>query len=686
MSRLRDLDLRPEYRSDQGDPLREFYIPCLERSTQYSRAVGYFTSDGLSLSARGLSRFAQGSGQMRLVASPVLTEDDQEAMLRGYRARADVVEHALLGQLNLGDLTTFQIRRLACLAWLIAEQRLEIRIAVRTEPRARGIYHEKMGIFQDATGDIVAFSGSSNETVGGLLNNFETIDVFMSWEDPQGRVNRKAHNFERLWVNETPGLEVISFPEAARRRLLEIKPERPPSDDPELEIASPARLGALVDETCRTPPEIKIRPYQLEALRAWMTNDYQGIFEMATGTGKTITALNAVSHLAERHEQLAVVVLVPYQHLVDQWAGEAHQFGLKPVRGYGSSATWQPRLRERLDLYNAGARSVVSLIATHAASATPEFAHLFQDIRPPLVLVADEVHHLGAQSGRASLLDIATARLGLSATPQRWMDPEGTGFLLSYFDGVVFEYSLGEAIDHGHLTPYEYTPELVQLTPEEIAEYARLTRLIASAFQDARGDQRLGHLLRQRSDLLNRAEGKLDLLPDLIEAPRQTQHTLFYCAPGQIDEVIELLGHQLAMQVHRFTARENPKDRQNLLSRFSDGRLQALVAMRCLDEGVDVPSTRSAFLLASSGNPREFIQRRGRILRRAPGKTRARITDLVAVPALESLTADAVDTERRIMERELRRFVEFADHALNTHTAKERLWPIAEALGLLHLM
>jgi hypothetical protein len=226
---LPEIQLATEYRSDVDDLVRDFYLPCLERSALYRRAVGYFTSRGLSAAAQGLAALIKADGRMLLVASPLFDAEDLVAINRGYAAREDIVERALLRGLESEAEGLDEC--LGFLAWLIAEGRLDIRIAIPVDedrkPR-HGIYHEKLGLFSDSSDNLVAFTGSPNETSGGLVDNFETIDVFWSWDDPQGRVLRKADNFDRLWNNKTRRLEVVSFPDAVRNALIKYRQSQYP--------------------------------------------------------------------------------------------------------------------------------------------------------------------------------------------------------------------------------------------------------------------------------------------------------------------------------------------------------------------------------------------------------------------------------------------------------------------------
>ena len=318
------------------------------------------------------------------------------------------------------------------------------------------------------------------------------------------------------------------------------------------------------------------------------------------------------------------------------------------------------------------------------------------DLQGDAVLVADEVHHLGATKSRQNLPDGFNHRLGLSATPNRWFDREGTTALRAYFGESIYEFPLDRAIESGCLCPYSYHPHLVELTEEELDRYEALTAKIAKRYalnsDDRETDKLLETLLRQRADLLNKAENKLPMLKQLVEdqsASEPLHHSLFYCAPGQIDEVTPMLGREVGLRVHRFTAEESTQERLSLLERFASRDLQGLVAMKCLDEGVDVPGTQSAYILASSSNPREFIQRRGRILRNAPGKTEAKIYDLIAVPSLDKdviKSSPQFETERKILRRELRRFHEFSRMAKNQHRAVSVVWQLAKTYNIMSVL
>lgn len=692
MNFLQDLNLKISYRSDMGSIVDLFYNPCLERSIFYRRAVGYFTSGGLSIAARGLSSFIRGSGKMMLVASPYLNEDDCGAISQGYEARNDVITRALIRSFD-SDMDALVRNRLSCLAWLIANERLEIKIAVRKPqagmPFRAGLYHEKIGIFEDSKGNKIAFSGSSNETVGGLIDNFETLDIFWSWDDPQGRVALKEQQFNDLWDDRTPSLEVLSFPRAAYERLLKFKEEFPPLLDPESITPSPRPVVTLkkMRRAFGVPESITLRDYQKSAIEEWVKNEFRGIFEMATGTGKTVTALSSAVELFKREQTLGIIILAPYIHLIDQWEEVALDFGLSPVKCYESTSSWREKLKDQVTDFNIGARRIICVIVTHTTACQLPFTEIVSRIKGPLLLIADEVHHLGASIFSKGLIPNAQFRLGLSATPGRWLDPTGNQILTNYFGKVVFSFPLQDAIAKGFLCRYEYHAHIVPLDADEMRRYedisVQISKIWVQASKDERMQEKLDSLLRERANILNCASGKIPLLKKLLPNPPEIKHVLFYCTHGQIDDVIDLLAGTLSMRVRRFTAEESRRERQILLSDFENGEIQGLVAMKCLDEGVDVPATKTAYILASSSNPREFIQRRGRILRLHPNKHRSVIHDLIAVPPASEGQAPLKECERVLLRRELARFKEFASAADNEYEATAQILDVASRFQVL---
>ena len=438
-----------------------------------------------------------------------------------------------------------------------------------------------------------------------------------------------------------------------------------------------------------SPPDwVEERPYQRAAIRSWLQNEGRGILRMATGTGKTITALLTASRVAEEiGDRLLLVVAVPYQHLVTQWTEELEAFGATPVKGYQSRRNWQPRMERELLEFNSGLRDVCTLVTTHRTLSMESTRQTLRRAVGRSMLVADEVHHLGANQSQNALMDTFTYRLGLSATPQRWYDEDGTEVLQSYFGGTVYEYGLESAIESGALCEYYYVPHIVELQDEEMEQYMMLTtrigRLIARQGNgnefELEDNEPLQQTLFKRARLIGTARAKLDLLVDLFDREANPKHSLVYCSDGStgpdgegarhIDAATSRLRSDCSLRVEQFTAREDQSERETLLAEFEAGDIDVLTAIRCLDEGVDVPATKTAYILASTSNPRQYIQRRGRILRPHEDKDYAVIHDFITIPDTSRhpkvLSDDRYEAECTLIRKELERVTTFANAARN---------------------
>jgi DNA phosphorothioation system restriction enzyme len=684
--------LRVSYRTGRDDLVRDFYVPCLERAVLYRRATGYFTSSSLASAARGVASLVARHGKMQLVASPHLEEADIEALELAKENPSSVLRKII--ERSLVEIEDLLVRaRLNALAWLIADGALEIKLALRLDEcgrLARGIYHEKIGIFTDADGNHIAFAGSANETAGGLVNNFESIKVFWSWDDAQGRVAEEIGNFDSLWHDRTPGLRVIDFTEISRDLLQRYRlAQMPELNDDQIENWVPAqdvKPGTV-------PGDLELRGYQKGAIREWLKRNGRGILSMATGSGKTLTALYLACKVAERNRPLVIVVVCPYLNLAKQWGREMARFGIAAIPCFESRAKWESRLQEAYQKLAAGLTEIIGIVVTNDTFLSPEFQSALQPKLGHHLLIADEVHNLGAGKLKTALPDFIQLRLGLSATPERRYDEEGTKAIADYFGEIAYEFTIEDAIkaDPPVLCPYHYHPVLVDLTPDEAERYHALTlqlcRHINSGDDTQMSDEMLW-LLIKRARLLGSAANKLPALSAILKSLESPlEKAIVYCGDGRVEQplteederqiraVTRLLGEEHGLRVRKFTCDEGMEERENILSALRDGSLDAVVAIRCLDEGIDLPDVRMGFLLASSSNPRQFIQRRGRLLRRAPGKTRAIIYDfIVRPPDFGGETDDkSFNLERKLFRRELERVVEFCASAENGPTALNKL-------------
>ena len=694
MGSLASLPLKLSYRSSRDDLVKDFLVPCLEESILYRRAVGYFSSSGLSLASRGVANLAARDGRMKLIASPHLQADDVAALNEASANREEVL--LTIAERSLTSIADALVKdRLAALAWLAATGLLELRLAYRVNEQgfvAGGLFHEKLGVFTDAEGNHVSFSGSANETAGGLVENFESVKVFRSWQDEEGRVNEDIADFESLWEDATAGLRVVDFTAVGAQLLQRYR-------DPLWKPPSRRTYGGL-------PDGIELRPYQEQAIKAWSAAGGRGIFAMATGSGKTLTALSLAYRITAKNRPLMVVVICPFINLCEQWIGEMGRFGFNPVACYGGRLEWRTQLEIAYQRLLMGETHYESIVVSNATYVTEAFqAVLKARVASRAVyhlVIADEVHNLGASGGQASLVEGVPFRLGLSATPERYMDPEGTAAVLSYFGGVAFEYTLAQAVRDGRLSKYRYFPVPVTFDDDEAEEYARITEQLARFFRSDGEDSDVPsgamHLLIRRARLIAGARRKISALREVLAAMKTLpKAAIFYCGDGttsekvgevevrQIGAVATLLTDEFGLKVRRFTYRETPAEREEILDGLRSGSLDGVVAVRCLDEGIDLPDLRYGFFLASSTNPRQFVQRRGRLLRKAAGKHEALLYDFYMEPPElgGEMDEDAFNLERRFFAKELRRIDEFCETAENGHQARASLLSLRRKYNLL---
>jgi superfamily II DNA or RNA helicase len=676
---LRALPLKVCYRTPD-DILNSFYIPCLENSLVYKRATGYFTSAALAEAARGLVQFSKNDGMMYLVAGPRLTESDIKAIREGYDARK-LIEEALIRGLRV-PIEEPDILRVRNLSWMIANGRLEIKIAHPTTIVGEGIYHEKMGIFLDSftqqESNVVCFSGSMNETGQGLLSNYESLDVSISWEPgerEQNRIKDHIHHFAQMWEGTAEGLHVMEFPEVVRRELLE---RFNPPDLPEIE---PGMRRSL-------------KTFQSEAITAWENAGKSGILAMATGSGKTFTALRC----AEQYPNTIALIIVPQTDLLSQWCNEISQeFPQKAIirRVEASENDWQGKVDRSLEwtLSSPDSDKRLFIVATIQSACKDRFIEtLSKAPSHRMMVIVDEVHHSGAAEYSNVFRLQADFRLGLSATPYRMWDDEGNQNIFEYFGGEVYDYSIQKAISDHMLSPYRYFIHPVALNKNEREQFADLSRKIArllSSLQSrypgfrqvsipqaiqmlettnpARANE-LRNLYLRRINLLKSAEAKSEALIQIVRNFKDLNRCLVYCNDlNHVSEVVSILFDQ-GLEALEYTSRVESSDRERLRSWLGDERMgnRFLVAVRCLDEGVDIPACDSAILISSSRSTREFVQRRGRVLRKHPSKKEATIHDIVVLPFVKPEDAYALtSSEIEFVRAELNRVGQFAKDALN---------------------
>lgn len=714
---LKDVELKKEYRSLLDNVVQDFYIPLLKDATLYQRAVGFFSSSSLVEISKGIASMAEVGGKIQIVASPYLSEEDIDAIKKGYADRDKIIEGTLIASLSDEHLDYYSIERLNLLANLIATGILDIRIAYTDDSKGIGMYHEKMGIITDAEDNHVAFSGSMNESATAMLVNYETIDVFRSWgdESEQERVTLKQNAFFSIWNDTEPNIHVLEFPKVTETLIEKYRKKAPDFglDRQQYSGARHRHSGSAFSQPmgARVPKELEFHEYQKEAIASWAGENYRGIYDMATGTGKTYTGLGSIAKISEDlDDELAVIIVCPYQHLVEQWVEDIVKFNMKPIIGYSASAQkdWKKRLSNAIrDQKIRNDKRFFCFVTTNATFASDYVQEQISKIKMPILLVVDEAHNFGARTYARCLDDRFTYRLALSATLERHRDEEGTALLYSFFGKKCIEYPLSRAIDEDKLTRYKYFPVVVYLNDDELLHYEQLSYEMSKCLiKDKRGKWKLnkrGEILAlQRSRIVAGATEKLTALREQILPYARKNNLLVYCGATnvlderadqsstdegdvrQIEAVTNILGNELGMSVSKFTADEDMETRALIIDQFQKkGRLQAIVAIKCLDEGVNIPGIRTAFILASTTNPKEYIQRRGRVLRKAPGKEFAEIYDFVTLPrpldSVSAMTEDQAKRDMALVRNELARIKEFGRLSMNPMDAESLIWEIQDA-------
>lgn len=700
---FKELSLLNYYKTYKNNVVREFYTPVLKESVLYQRAVGFFTSGALIDLTKGLKGLIQNHGAIQFIVSPRLLKEDIEAINKGYEHKA-IIGRALMRDFKDPE-NYYEEARLNFLAYLIEEGFLDIKVAFTPPNKSTGMYHEKVGILTDANGNKIVFTGSLNETLNAYHINSESIVVFKSWEESKTYVDEIQNDFDQLWNMQDEELEILEFPKVLKKRFEVLrKPELDSffenadyNKDEEEFNNSYYRLDKGIP---KVPDDFEFRPYQKIAINKWADSGYKGIFDMATGTGKTYTGLGAVVRLFEDTHRLAVIIVCPYQHLVEQWVEDIELFNMTPIIGYSSSkqTDWKKRLKNDVHDFSIGVIDTFCFVTTNATYSSSFVSEQMNSLGKETLLLIDEAHNFGSTNLQTKLYPQIQYRLALSATLERHGDEEGTAVLKEYFGEKCIEYDLNRAIHEEKLTPYYYHPILIYLQEDEYERYKELSYLASKeCHKDKKGKivitERGKRLLLERARVIAGAKNKLSKLRELMENYKHDSHILVYCGATriqdysndcsardeegerQIEAVSKMMGIDLGMRVTHFTSNESAEEREVIKRCFATtSPYQAIVAIKCLDEGVNIPSIKTAFILASTSNPKEYIQRRGRVLRLSKNKPFAVIYDFVTLTEpLERINPNSPDfvCEKALARKELQRIKEFGRIAKNTRDSDE---------------
>ena len=707
MNDLSKLPIKHSYDSGIDDILWDFYIPALTKSNRYDRIAGFFNSASLAITAKGMSEFITNGGTMRLVTCPELSAED----IRMLEISVDSLENIMLKNF-IEDYskieTNFKRDHVKAMGWMLANGRLDIRIAVikdglrimsADEIKRTGIMHQKVGILYDQCGNVLSFSGSNNESASGWINNVEEFKVFYSWEKGYAYYKDDIQRFESFWNGSRKDVEVCTIPDALKRELIKESTGFDPS------LLDLKKYYPEYYTQIKEKEPLRLFYYQKEAVEMWEKNDRSLLLEMATGCGKTRTAIGCMQNAIKDTDKILVVISTPQTTLSGQWNNDIKSLDVEAKYGIeinGGVPNWKTKLKRELVKLKIGQRPYLIIYTTHTICSSDKFIEQIRGLGDKVTkfLIGDEVHGLGAPKLREALLDVYDYRLGLSATPQRWFDDAGSDLIARYFGGKSFVFSISDALTeynpltHKHfLVQYKYHPRFVNMTDDELEHYMQLTLKIARMHGHGEDEDSIVQFMRfQRANIEKNAYEKYGELERILdEIGPEISDTIIFVSDQQIDEVMNILGQRRIMAA-RFTQAQGTvplekfgglSEREYIISLFKQKKYKVLVAIKCLDEGIDIPSADTAVVMASSTNPREYIQRIGRIIRQAKGKGIADIYDLIIKPDLKAFRDDnLIEMEKRIFNKEFERVLDLSKNALNNTTILNMLFDIKrEVMG-----
>jgi superfamily II DNA or RNA helicase len=684
---FKDIEVAYSYETGRDDLVNEFYVPILAESVKYDRIAGFFTSASLAIAARGIAGLIRNNGKMRIISCPRFDEKDVNVIEKVIETPDEYLSKHLLKDIESIE-DNFQRDHLQALGWMLANGYLEIKIAIVKQKCGDGmdfesLFHQKIGIMTDVVGNSLSFSGSINETASGWLTNIEEFKVFKSWELGQDSyLDEDINRFEEFWNGHRHNVIIKTLPKAVQDKLIVIGKEF--SQEHFLATKYKAtRKEKSIDE------KLSLFPYQKEAVTKWKDNNFQLLFEMTTGTGKTRTAIACIHHFLQTESSGLVIISCPQSTLSMQWKTEIEKIGLKVdniIIADGTNNKWRESLIKELKLLSLGFHKHAFIYTTHTTASCDDFLNIIKEniAKITVCFIGDEAHGLGAYKSKNALLAEYSYRIGLSATPSRWYDDYGSQILTDYFGKNTFSFTIAQAhttinplTNKPFLVEYEYHPVFVKLTNEELEKYRKLTnRIKKMATYNKNSDEHQGKLeklLFDRANIEKNAELKYDELIRILNQ-KPLKYALIFTSDAQISNVMSIL-EKMNICAHRFTQNQGTvpeqrfgglSERQYLISKFKDGTYRMLVAIKCLDEGIDIPVAETAIIMASSTNPREYIQRIGRVIRQSKDKERAFVYDFVLEPDFERLKDPVlIAFEKQIFEKELVRVKDMSMYSIN---------------------
>jgi superfamily II DNA or RNA helicase len=685
-------NMKRRYRNGPDNIGRDLVAPCLKNSSLYRRGTGFFSSGALVAYAFAMDNLVSDKTKIEIICSPVV--HDQE-LLRTLNNNLTAEQKKITLQ-RLTDKIVLEAvgyqmdnkrrdYKNNLLAYLIAKNILEIRFAVPinfsevdflSEPSlTNNLYHVKTGYFHLTDSSIVGFDGSFNESDAGHQYHVDQTQVWRSWEhNDSERLADIVEQVDSDWSGTNKFIQVFKISAETMQLVKSIATaQRPTRQDEKLPSHGPLEVSKPANDVN------ELRHYQEQALKQWKDADYHGILAMATGTGKTRTAIEAIVRFRKENNRGLVVITVPYIPLAIQWIDELGKKLISTIKVFDSKENWESRVQNLFASHSSSSAASIPtlpvLVCVNKTFKNTPFQKLIARLQGKSgarLLVVDECHHFNKSQQITKLPQSFQYRLGLSATPYESEEPKN---LEKYFGETVYEFSISKAITEGYLSPYYYNPILIEFTENEAQKFVETAKKIQmkniseTDSEDSEVESNVG-AYDELDRILETVVGKLTKLESVLKTIELKKFTLFYCGEGyirfddgerlrQVDSLTRLLD-KLNWRVGRITSEESQSERQMTFDNLRQGNIDAIASIRVLDEGVDIPDCRQAFILASQRSERQGIQRRGRILRNSTGKTSASLFDFIIVgPKLSNSELE------KLYSRELKRARLFAGDAIN---------------------
>jgi len=644
---LKDLPIKISYKSyGKENIVDNLLIPALKESNLYKRSVGFFSSSVFEITGEGIGELVNNGGTIQIVCSPELSKEDVKAIELGYKKKESIIKE-LMDQDLERTLSEIDNDNLLYLIDLIGKNVLDV-IVVDIDNNL-GMYHDKIGLICDKEGNKVLFVGSPNESKNAYCCNYEKIRVSRSWiEGENERIIDDEEEFDEIWNGRSEYVKKYNFTEALKKNIIHEAKKRNIINDINKESG------------------VKLRDYQVEAINAWKSNNNKGFFVMATGTGKTWTAIYAAKEM-EKQDKLFLVICAPYKHLVKQWSEDIKKVfsDAKIVLVSSENHDWENELKDAVYYSKYTEKTNIIAISTIMSFDTERFKRVLNLSKQKKMLIVDEAHRFKIRD--EYIHDTFDYLLGLSATPTSNPLKDDGSELMNYFGGKVFNLPIEFAIEKGYLVHYNYYPIFVSATQEEEEKFDSYSFMMSTCYKnDVCIDiKKLSQLKRSRLRVIAMAEEKENRISEILTSVKEDDHFIVYCGDGKVSlagsdeqrhiEYVRSELYKLGYKVSQFTATEKMNERMKIVNMFNKGTIDAMVAIRCLDEGINIPSIKGALILASNDDYREFVQRRGRILRTYKDeyseeeKEKANIYDVVVLPSF-SCTKFAEIELRRVYE------------------------------------